>query len=163
MSTRQLQIFFVALVLFSYGCFVVKPPRPAATSSAFHNQTQNFHLDIKRIAIEKGCTVEGSSSGESSGGGSNGLHSQRNFHVELRGSKQALDQLMPALQAELERLARSTGASIGAAGKDAAAESQLRGFHFDYASGAARGQVSAKLEGGPESCKLSLEMQEESP
>src|SRR5438132_2908441 len=104
MSTKRLQIFFVALVLLSNGCFGVKPPRPAATSSAFYNQAQNFHLDIQRIAIEKGCTVEGSSNGESSGGGSNGFHSQRNFHVELRGSKQALDQVMPALRAELQRL-----------------------------------------------------------
>jgi|GEM_PF-6478266 len=163
MSTRPLQIFFVALALLANGCFGLKLPRPAVTSSAFFDQAQNFHQDIQRIVIEKGCTLSSSGSGVSSGSGSNGFSGNRNFYVELRGSKEAVDKVMLALKAELERLAKRHGATIGAAGENGAAESPLLGFHFDYTIGDALGHVSAKLEGGPESYQLSLGMQEKVP
>jgi hypothetical protein len=147
MTMRRYRIVFLLLAMAGSGCLGPKPPG-AGGPSAFYKQADNLNRIVPQLAADNGCKIGNHGAGSSSGSGGHGSHSSLNFNGDFRGTPNAADKLMRALQAELEKMAQTTGASIDETVEGGGAGERLVGFEFDYTAGNAHGQVAVKLESG---------------
>jgi hypothetical protein len=146
--TRVVSTAAFLAVLLSSGCIMASKPAAPAGKSAFFNSCSDVDALVSRVAAGGDCVPEAKTPSSSEG-----VHISRQHHVsglrcQIRCGPEAAEKLLRSLKAEVEKLAKQTGAEIiDTTERTGVAEfgGKLVAFEINYGQGNAHGKVEAEI------------------
>jgi hypothetical protein len=141
--TRIVPTAVALATLIAGGCMTGKPP-PAASKSALFSSCSDLDALVSRTASGEGCALADKTPWSSGTKGAR-VHHVAGLACSIDCNPEGAEKLLQSLKAEVERLAKQTGAEIIDT-EEGGADGHLAGFEINYGIGNAHGKFEAKTQ-----------------